>query len=115
MAIKVVDDSNTINPKARYRTECQSCKAVVEYLGYDVSYHRNFPKGYVYCPNCKRPISHVEENRCENDATEEELEESKKEESKKVGIAALAIFFLVMIVIAAAVILALYGVGLLGA
>ena len=78
MPVKIVDDTNVIKPQAKYRVTCESCNAVIEYLGYDVAYHRNFPKGFVYCPNCNRPIAHKEENRCEQDATPEELAEAKK-------------------------------------
>ena len=83
MAIKIVDTSNVIKANARYEATCECCHAVIQYLGRDVAYHRNFPKGFVYCPNCRRPIPHLEENRCEKDATPEEIKQLDEQEMKK--------------------------------
>ena len=108
MAIKIVDSSNVIKPNARYEVTCECCHAVIQYLGRDVSYHRNFPKGFVYCPNCRRPLAHKEENRCEVDATPEEMKELEKQEAKQGLEAVIVVGIILTVAIVAFTILGLY-------
>lgn len=55
MAIKVVKKNF---PFEKYEIQCPLCKTRVQYMLDDVKYHRRFPEGYIYCPNCRRPMSH---------------------------------------------------------
>ena len=112
MAIKVIDDSKVIKPNAKYEVTCASCNAVVQYLGQDVSYHRNFPQGYVYCPNCQRPIPHNEDNRCGTDASPEEMKETEKDtlSSSQIAIIIISVVLLILIIGITLLVLFLTGV-----
>ena len=59
MAVKVVNDARNTRV---YRGKCTFCGCEFEYQGSDLSYHRNFPDGFLYCPRCKKPFRHEELN-----------------------------------------------------
>lgn len=48
-----------------YKVKCEYCGAVVEYTRADMGWRPWFPKGYVYCPKCKKPLRHSEDNKIE--------------------------------------------------
>ena len=113
MAIKIVDDSKIIKPYAKYEATCESCHAVVQYLGCDVSFHKNYPQGYIYCPHCNRPIPHKEENKCDVDATPEEIKAAEKEENGKKAIVVIAVSLCLAIFITTITLIALFISGVL--
>ena len=59
MPVQILENGNLCN---KYVAECPVCKSKVTYLGLDVKAHRNYPSGFVYCPKCRRPIAHDENN-----------------------------------------------------
>ena len=59
MPVQILENGNLCN---KYVAECPVCKSKVTYLGLDVKAHRNYPSGFVYCPKCRRPIPHDENN-----------------------------------------------------
>ena len=99
MAIKVVEDTNIIEGGAKFKATCPKCGATIEYLGRDVSIHRNFPKGYVYCPKCRNPIAHDKEN------FTGEVVDVAKEDKKVVTTAAIVVGVLIAIIVIVIVIL----------
>ena len=44
--------------KLKFRIECEYCKTVFTYEQEDLGYRPWYPKGFVYCPKCKRPLRH---------------------------------------------------------
>lgn len=58
---KVVDEQDP----TVYKVKCEYCGAVIEYGKKDIGWRPWFPKGYVYCPKCKKPIRHHEANKVE--------------------------------------------------
>ena len=62
MPIQIIEDKKESNYCNQYLAECSFCHSKITYLGLDISFHRNYPNGYVYCPKCRRPIAHVEDN-----------------------------------------------------
>lgn len=45
-----------------YRMECDQCRTVVEYMDDQLGFRPWFADGFVYCPNCKKPLRHSERN-----------------------------------------------------
>lgn len=43
-----------------FRRECEYCLSKLEYKLKDLGYRPWYPKGFVYCPKCKRPLRHSE-------------------------------------------------------
>ena len=60
MAIRIIEDNSKIEDGAKYKVTCPKCGVVIEYLGVDVQTHKNFPRGFIYCPKCNQPIAHDE-------------------------------------------------------
>ena len=44
-----------------YRIECEYCLCVFEYKNKHLGYRPWYPSGFVYCPNCKKPLRHKTE------------------------------------------------------
>ena len=103
MAIKIVEEETLINQGAKYKVTCPVCGTVVEYLKRDVSIHRRFPNGFVYCPRCKNPLAHNEDNST-GDIVNIKEEDQKKRENR------IAIF---IVIVVALMILALIVTGIL--
>ena len=45
-------------PPGIVAVQCPHCGQHIEYYRSDVRPHRNYPNGFVYCPNCSRPIGY---------------------------------------------------------
>lgn len=43
-------------PKSAYYVECPNCNFGIRYDLSDVRSHRKWPNGFIYCPNCKKPV-----------------------------------------------------------
>lgn len=43
-------------PKSAYYVECPNCNFGIRYDLGDVRSHRKWPNGFIYCPNCKKPV-----------------------------------------------------------
>lgn len=43
-------------PKSAYYVECPYCDFGIRYDSDDVRSHRRWPNGFIYCPNCKKPV-----------------------------------------------------------
>lgn len=69
MAVKIIESGNACN---KYIAECPVCRSKISYLGLDIRGHRNFPNGYIYCPRCRRPIPHSENNLVQDSVPVEE-------------------------------------------
>lgn len=59
MSIKI---ENTINVNDHFKVTCSSCGRNLSYDRSDIRYHKRFPNGFIYCPGCKAPVAHSEEN-----------------------------------------------------
>lgn len=44
-----------------FEVKCTYCGTTLTYQRKDVAPHRRWPNGYIYCPNCRRPIGHSED------------------------------------------------------
>lgn len=43
-----------------FRRECEYCLSTIEYKFKDLGYRPWYPKGFVYCPKCQKPLRHSE-------------------------------------------------------
>ena len=43
-----------------YEHECEQCHTVIRYTDECLDFRPWFPNGFVYCPNCKKPLRHDE-------------------------------------------------------
>ena len=43
-----------------YRQTCDQCNTVVQYMDDVLDFRPWFADGFVYCPNCKKPLRHNE-------------------------------------------------------
>ena len=43
-----------------FRRECEYCLSTIEYKLKDLGYRPWYPKGFVYCPKCQKPLRHSE-------------------------------------------------------
>ncbi len=50
---RLVDEKDPI-----FRRECEYCLSTIEYKLKDLGYRPWYPKGFVYCPKCKKPLRH---------------------------------------------------------
>ena len=57
MAIKVIKEQDD----DIYAVTCEYCGCVFEYQIEDLGYRPWYPHGFVYCPNCKKPLRHKKE------------------------------------------------------
>lgn len=73
MAIQILEEKKENNLCNQYIAECSFCGSKITYLGLDIKFHRNYPLGFIYCPKCRRPIPHKEENRFEGGTSPEEI------------------------------------------
>lgn len=46
-----------------FEIECEYCKTKFDYKYNDVGYRMWYPDGFVYCPNCKKPLRHSDKNK----------------------------------------------------
>lgn len=83
MPVQIIEDKKENNLCNQYLAECPFCHSKITYLGLDISFHRNYPNGYVYCPKCRRPIAHNEENIFDNGKPAEEIKQIAIEELEK--------------------------------
>lgn len=51
--IHIVEQKNPL-----FRIECEYCHCVFEYRSKHLGYRIWYPSGFVYCPNCKKPLRH---------------------------------------------------------
>jgi predicted amidophosphoribosyltransferase len=49
-----------------FRIKCEYCTCEFEYTLSNLGYRPWYPKGFVYCPSCKRPLRHHTENQINN-------------------------------------------------
>ena len=63
MAIKVTNDTD----KLVFHIKCEYCLCEFDYEQEDLGYRPWYPKGFVYCPKCQKPLRHdPEKNRKDN-------------------------------------------------
>ena len=86
MAIKIINNGNRLD---WFNAKCPHCGTELKYARYDVLAHVRWPKGFIYCPNCRNPIGHEEENLCQK---EEEYKASIPESTAKIYRTQLKIF-----------------------
>ena len=55
MAIKIVDDREA---KKKFKIKCEYCGCIIEYELTDLRYRLWYPHGFIYCPNCRKPLRH---------------------------------------------------------
>ena len=60
MAIRV---TKTADQDAYYAIKCEYCGCEFEYQKEDLGYRPWYRHGFIYCPSCKRPLRHKEENK----------------------------------------------------
>ena len=46
------------NKQPVFRVKCEYCACEFEYTLSNLGYRAWYPKGFVYCPSCKRPLRH---------------------------------------------------------
>ena len=63
MAIEVTKQTGIYD---RFKTKCPHCGTELTYTRNNVRPHNRWPNGFIYCPNCKRPIGHDEANLVES-------------------------------------------------
>jgi hypothetical protein len=54
MAIKIENEPK----KIRFRKKCEYCLCEFSYEQEDIGYRPWYPKGFVYCPKCGKPLRH---------------------------------------------------------
>lgn len=59
MAIEVKSSAGKFD---RFETKCPHCGKKLSYSRENVRAHVRWPNGFIYCPGCKRPIGHNEDN-----------------------------------------------------
>ena len=52
-----------------YRAVCPACRQYVVYNDYNLGFRAWYPDGFVYCPNCRRPVRHNENNAIKEDGS----------------------------------------------
>ena len=52
-----------------YRAVCPACRQYVVYTDYNLGFRAWYPDGFVYCPNCRRPVRHNENNAIKEDGS----------------------------------------------
>lgn len=82
MAI-TVENATPINRYDRFKVQCPRCGRELSYSRRDVLSHRRWPNGFIYCPGCKTPIGHREDNLVESGEIYAEKEAVRKKEEKK--------------------------------
>ena len=60
MAIKITKPAEI---DTVYAVKCEYCGCEFEYQKEDLGYRAWYRHGFVYCPSCRKPIRHREENR----------------------------------------------------
>ena len=45
-------------PDPLFRVKCEYCRCEFEYKLANLGYRMWYPSGFVYCPNCKKPLRH---------------------------------------------------------
>ncbi len=43
-----------------YRQTCDQCRTVITYMDDKLDFRPWYPDGFVYCPNCQKPLRHSE-------------------------------------------------------
>ena len=82
MAI-TVENATPINRYDRFKVQCPRCGRELSYSRRDVLAHRRWPNGFIYCPGCKTPIGHREDNFIESGEEYEAKEIARKQEIRK--------------------------------
>ena len=54
MAINVENS----HKKAKFRIKCEYCLCEFTYESEDLGFRPWYPKGFVYCPECRKPLRH---------------------------------------------------------
>lgn len=52
-----------------YRAYCATCNLYTVYTDYNLGFRAWFPDGFVYCPRCRKPLRHNENNAINPDGT----------------------------------------------
>ena len=86
MAIRIENEAGAYD---RFQITCSHCGRVISYSRKDIKVHRRWPNGFIYCPACKAPIGHDENNLSAQgaDVIEKEML-SEKEQKDRSAIAA---------------------------
>ena len=82
MAI-TVENATRPNRYDHFKVQCRRCGRELSYTRRDVLSHRRWPNGFIYCPACKTPNGHREDNLVESGEIYEEKEAVRKKEEKK--------------------------------
>ena len=82
MAI-IVENATRPNRYDHFKVKCRRCGRELSYTRRDVLSHRRWPNGFIYCPVCKTPNGHMEDNLVESGEIYEEKEAVRKKEEKK--------------------------------
>lgn len=62
MAIKITNNEGADDI---YHVKCEYCNCEFDYQLEDLGFRPWYPHGFVYCPNCNRPLRHRKENKLE--------------------------------------------------
>lgn len=73
-----------------FKVKCTHCGREIKYGRKDIRQHRRWPNGFIYCPGCKAPIGHDENNLFESgqevlDKRAQEIQKRAEERSKIQG------------------------------
>lgn len=79
MAIEVTNNAGRFD---RFKTKCPHCGRELSYARNNIRPHHRWPNGFLYCPGCKRPVGHSEDNIVEKG--EDILRERAKQENVSV-------------------------------
>ena len=82
MAVKV-ENTTPIHRSDRFKVQCRRCGRELSYCRRDVLSHRRWPNGFIYCPICKTPNGHREDNLVESGQVYEINEAARKQEETK--------------------------------
>ena len=66
MAVKV----NKSGLKDKYAIKCEYCGCEFEYQKEDLGYRLWYRHGFIYCPDCHKPLRHKEEYKISYDYTD---------------------------------------------
>ena len=61
-----------------FKCQCPKCGVEFEYSRKNIRLHRRWPNGFVYCPKCKAPIGHDNNNFTYNRLEKKEEEQANK-------------------------------------
>ena len=66
-----------------FKVKCPKCGVEFEYTRRDIRPHRRWPNGFIYCPKCKIPVGHDNDNFTHNklDDAEKQRQEAARHQS----------------------------------